>query len=643
MDGGSNQASGATVTNLSPGNHTLSFTTISGWITPANQTVTIASNVIASNNGVYSVPGAPGSLNVTLLPVAAASAGARWELDGGTNQISGAIIANLAAGNYTVSFTPVAGWITPHSLAVTITNGGATAVAGTYILGTAVISLSGNLAFGGVATDTSSNQTLTISNGGNSPLVVVGISYPAGFAGSNLSASIAPNSASSLVVTFSPNAATNYDGSLIVISEATSGTGLIPVSGFGSNDTLLMNIDTSGDGTVSPNLNNKHLTPGDTYTIKAVAGPGYQFLDWVGSTNSTENPLTFTFEPGFLLQANFINPFVGIYDGLFAATNGILEQTGMLKGLTVNAKGAYSATLLINGGTYTFSSSFNADGQTSKTIKRTDKAGSDLVVAMSLNSNNSPPSVTGTVTATNWTATNLLAYRATNDGTAQYTMLLPPTVFGLGGVPSGDGYMLMAQRAGVLTLSGNLADGTALSQTVPATVGPDGNQVTVYISLYGKTGLLTGWVAMMDGAPSGNLTWIKQPVKSGLGMYAEGFTNTLAGQGSGWTNQLANPAIVLTNGVLYISGGTPSLAISWNISVNDKNAIKLITTTTNNATNSLTGSINPKTGLLTITFGNGDKKATTAGKGVVLQNTTNAGGYFLDKTNAGSISLTTPD
>ena len=56
-------------------------------------------------------------------------------------------------------------------------------------------------------------------------------------------------------------------------------------------------------------------------------------------------------------------------------------------------------------------------------------------------------------------------------------------------------------------------------------------------------------------------------------------------------------------------------------------------------TNSLTGLINPKTGLLTITFGNGTGKATTVGKGAVLQNVTNAGGFFLGKTNGGSILL----
>jgi hypothetical protein len=56
-------------------------------------------------------------------------------------------------------------------------------------------------------------------------------------------------------------------------------------------------------------------------------------------------------------------------------------------------------------------------------------------------------------------------------------------------------------------------------------------------------------------------------------------------------------------------------------------------------TNSLTGTINPKTGLLTITIGNGIRKATTSGAGTILQTSTNGGGYFLGKTNAGVISL----
>ena len=46
----------------------------------------------------------------------------------------------------------------------------------------------------------------------------------------------------------------------------------------------------------------------------------------------------------------------------------------------------------------------------------------------------------------------------------------------------------------------------------------------------------------------------------------------------------------------------------------------------------LSGSINLKTGLLTVTLGNGADK--TTGYGVILLNATNGGGYLLTKTNA---------
>jgi ATP:corrinoid adenosyltransferase len=57
-------------------------------------------------------------------------------------------------------------------------------------------------------------------------------------------------------------------------------------------------------------------------------------------------------------------------------------------------------------------------------------------------------------------------------------------------------------------------------------------------------------------------------------------------------------------------------------------------------TNSFTGSIAPKTGLLRITFGNGNGTNTTAGTGAVLQNANTGGGFFITTTNAGAISLT---
>jgi hypothetical protein len=53
VDGGPIQSSGATVTNLVPGNHTVSFTSIPGWTAPASQMVAIASGQTNTVTGAY--------------------------------------------------------------------------------------------------------------------------------------------------------------------------------------------------------------------------------------------------------------------------------------------------------------------------------------------------------------------------------------------------------------------------------------------------------------------------------------------------------------------------------------------------------------------------------------------------------------
>ena len=108
-------------------------------------------------------------------------------------------------------------------------------------------------------------------------------------------------------------------------------------------------------------------------------------------------------------------------------------------------------------------------------------------------------------------------------------------------------------------------------------------------------------------------------------------------QGSRWINPLPhNAAIDLASGQLEISGGSLLLPLTFNVSVSNNNTLVKLP---GSPTNSLTGSINTNTGLVTITFGNGAGTATTAGKGAVLQNVTNAAGFFLGTTNAGSIIL----
>jgi len=100
------------------------------------------------------------------------------------------------------------------------------------------IALAGNLAFGNVTVGQTATRTLTISNTGNAPLNVSGISYPAGFTGNWSSGSIAAGSSQNVNVTFTPAAAQSYSGNITVNSDATSGVNTISASGSGTPATV---------------------------------------------------------------------------------------------------------------------------------------------------------------------------------------------------------------------------------------------------------------------------------------------------------------------------------------------------------------------------------------------------------------------
>jgi hypothetical protein len=307
------------------------------------------------------------------------------------------------------------------------------------------------------------------------------------------------------------------------------------------------------------------------------------------------------------------------------------ETAGMLSGLDVMASGTYTGKLLIGGSTNAISGGFDFSGQATNRVPRTANQGGPLTLEMTLNWNESPPAISGTVSGTNgggWVA-NLTAELAANgSSSAAYTALLVSA-----GSPPGCGYLLMTNHAGVVTLSGALADGTPFSQAVHLSGAGD---VPVYGNLYGGTGLLLGWIGLESGSPAGNLTWIRPASHSSV-RYTNGFTNLAVVQGSPWTNPPPHtPAIDLPSGQLDISGGGLLSNLTFNVAVSSSNTLVKLT---GSPTNSLSGSISNKTGLLTIKFGNGAGKATTTGKGAVLQNVTKAGGFFLGKTNAGSIFL----
>ena len=121
------------------------------------------------------------------------------------------------------------------------------------------------------------------------------------------------------------------------------------------------------------------------------------------------------------------------------------------------------------------------------------------------------------------------------------------------------------------------------------------------------------------------LTWIHPGRASGL--YTNGFTNVLPANQislSPWTNSPTNIGLLTNLSVLD--------------TINDTNTPIPVTITSGKVSGmSVSGSVNLKTGLLTVAIGSGPTKVT--GHGAILLNASYGGGYFLTKTNAQAIKL----
>jgi uncharacterized repeat protein (TIGR03803 family) len=389
-------------------------------------------------------------------------------------------------------------------------------------------------------------------------------------------------------------------------------------------------------GTKSSPTNGVLLDLGQTYTLTATPDSSSLFSNWVGSVSpaldAATPSLSFVMTSNLVLTATFVPNFfgavAGTYNGLFFPPGAIAaENSGMLQNLVLSSSGAFSAKILTDGTNYHVATNFNAAAAVSF-------AAGPLQFALNLDTY--IPEITGTVSSSTGMA-SLIAKLASNTlPSGEYTMLFAPSATNATTSPPGDGYALVTNAAGTVTLTGALADGTSYSQTVPVSRSAD---LPIYLSLYvnptnTSPGLLIGWINLTNHEPFAlfnSLTWIKKATVS-PGIYTNGFTNTLSVQISPWVSPAKNlSAISLTNGQLNLSNSSFNLDYT-NITVSSN-----LLAAAGISTNLLTGSISGKNGLLTLTFSAG--RSTSTAFGVFLQNSTNAGGYFLTSTNAGAFNL----
>jgi subtilisin family serine protease len=426
---------------------------------------------------------------------------------------------------------------------------------------------------------------------------------------------------------------------------------------FAARSQLTVGIE--GRGFISPNWTNRALAVHRAYTLAASPALGYVFSNWLGSVPGQGGwrvlaqtaRLNFFMESNLTLRANFVsNPFLAVrgnYSGLFCRNDVLQHESSGFFTLSLAGLGAYSAHLRTGGRRLGLAGQFGLEGRATNLVL-TPGGTNDLTVEWRLDwGANSTAQINGRVLsalgvadllgdrAPVYRGANLSPYRG------RYTFIIPGAGEA-GGThrPGGDGFGAVTVASnGLLNLSGTLADGTAIKQTVPVST----NGIwPLYVSLYSGKGSVLSRVAFDTNAPptasltSDRVTWIK-PAVTNPGPYPGGFaleTNLL---GSTYTR--AHPVLAMMTGEVVFAGSNLNPAFTNLVILGVNNRV------TNGSANPLTLTINATNGLFsgTVTLPSGAALAppgtnrTLPFRGVILQRQGNGSGHFLGTDQSGQV------
>ncbi|MGO8700860.1 MAG: S8 family serine peptidase [Limisphaerales bacterium] len=330
------------------------------------------------------------------------------------------------------------------------------------------------------------------------------------------------------------------------------------------------------------------------------------------------------------------NPFVaGTFYGLFTETNAQFESSGYLR-LTLSSLGKFTGHILNAGGSDSFSGMFDINGYFSGSVSRT--GATPLALEMNLGLTNGDQRITGQVSSGSWAASlqaDRAIYSASNPcpERGKYTLLFGNTNHGAVS-PGGDGYgTISVGIGGLVSLQGLLSDNTGIAGA-PAGVSASG-QWPLYFPLYGKLGSLVGWIHFSP-TPSNSFAGTASWYRTGS---STTFTNSLFVAGSTFTNGTSKtPVLGKTNFSAALSGGDLTTVLANAVTLENSGKLKLAGT----GVSGLALSINPSTGVVTGSFKDPATGRTAAIKGVVFQQQTNAGGFFIGTGATGNFSLTQP-
>jgi hypothetical protein len=277
--------------------------------------------------------------------------------------------------------------------------------------------------------------------------------------------------------------------------------------------TSTLMVQTSGLGTISPNLSGAQLQIGQTYTLKANPGAGQAFAGWDGAVSQSRT-LTFVMQSNLVLTASFVpSPFpvvTGNYAGLAANTNEITPNNSGYFGVTVTASGAFSGKLLLGGGRYGFHGQFDVSGNATTIVDRGPNL-TPLSVKLHIDISNGTDQVTGTLTDGAWVSEvtadknvfNAQMNPAAQAGSRDFILQRANDT----AVEAGTGQGKIS-AAGLANVSGSLGDGTRFRTSSALARNGD---CPFYLALNKGNGIVIGWLNFPPTASptaSGTVLWI---------------------------------------------------------------------------------------------------------------------------------------
>jgi len=122
------------LTDFEPGDYTIIWENVTGWITPSGDMQTLVPNDTVTFSGIYIEDSTPGTIVINTSPD---SLDAGWSLEGPSGFSAGgngdSTLTDLEQGDYTITWEDISEWITPSSQMKTLVPGETVTFYGTYI------------------------------------------------------------------------------------------------------------------------------------------------------------------------------------------------------------------------------------------------------------------------------------------------------------------------------------------------------------------------------------------------------------------------------------------------------------------------------------------------------------------------------